>query len=157
MKTLITNNDVVALAFDGAEYVAPQSITAADIAAATARFITPIVGKPLFAAFCEGRYPDLPEEYVAPALAMGVRVTVQPSLNVRLTTAGLTAPSSTTSSPPSVEASAALANSLAKRLRYLCLRLSQHRDEGCEEYAEYDSDKNPLNRCCIYGGVVQVH
>ena len=157
MKTLITNNDVVALAFDGAEYVSPQSITPVDIAVATTRFIAPIVGSSLLEALGEGRYPTLLEEYVAPALAMGVRVVVQPSLNVRLTTAGLTAPNSSTTSAASTAASTEISRSIANRLRYLCHRLSDHLEYLAEEYAEYDSDSNPLKRCCIYGGVVQVH
>ena len=156
MKTLITNTQVVELAFDGSEYISPQSITTADITAATARFIAPIVGERLLAALEQNRYPTLLDEFVLPALAMGVRVLVQPSLNVRLTTTGLTAPSSPTTSAATDTVSKELFRSLVVRLRQLYRRLSDHLNANALQYEEYDAEANPLNRYDIYGGVVQI-
>ena len=55
MKTLITPEQVVALAYADGEYLPPEQITGADIAAAEERRIVPVVGRGLYGRLQIGR------------------------------------------------------------------------------------------------------
>ena len=48
MNTLITPAQAVALAFADGEYLAPESVTQSDIAAAEQRYIVPVIGRRLY-------------------------------------------------------------------------------------------------------------
>ena len=94
MKNIITNEEVIELAFGDGEYVSPDVVGDADIAAAAIHYIIPVVGAELYEEMLEGSHPTLRNDFVAPALAMAVRTMIQPSLNVRTGQAGLHIPSS---------------------------------------------------------------
>lgn len=73
MKTLITPAEAVTLAFGTGEYVAPEAIAEADIAAAERRYIVPVVGRKLHARLAEGGYAEFTAEYLAAPVALWTR------------------------------------------------------------------------------------
>ncbi len=156
MNTLITCEEVVRLAFTDGEYVSSDAISAADIAAAGHRYIEPVVGKSLYAMLPDGEYASLKTDYVAPALAMAVRVLVQRSLNVRSGQSGLTVPKGTWSAAASSDAADELQRSLRRRLRLLLERLSDHLAENAASYPEYDPSADAVKHCSLNGGFVQI-
>ena len=120
MKSLITPAQVVATAFGDSEYIAPEVIVEADIAAACHHYITPIIGPTLLEALLDGRYPALLDNYVAPALAFAVRCSIQPSLNVRTCEQGLSLPAGGGSASTTAAAEALVASLPATPSRKEC-------------------------------------
>lgn len=155
MKNLITNEQVITLAFGDGEYLSPEVILDSDIASAEARHILPVVGEKLYQALLDGSYPTLQEDFVAPALAMAVRVAVQPSLNVRTSQTGLHISSSLRGDGATKTAMLTLQRSLRQRRQALLRRLSNHLASHAVEYAEYSPDDDAMQRCSIDGGYVQ--
>ena len=94
MKNLITNEQVISLAFGDGEYLSPEVVLDSDIASATEQYIIPVVGAQLCEEMLNGAQRTLLNDYVAPALAMAVRTMIQPALNVRTGQGGLYIPSS---------------------------------------------------------------
>ena len=154
IKCLITPHEVVRLAFGDGEYIAEETVTMADIAAAEFSHIRPIVGEALYKRMLENGYAELVEEYVAPALAMAVRVMIQPALNVRTGQGGLVMPSTAHASAATTAASEALLGSLRQRRQRLIARLSHHLKENAEKYIEYDAANDITNKCRIDGGFI---
>lgn len=99
MKTLITPAEAVTLAFGTGEYVAPEAIAEADIAAAERRYIVPVVGRKLHARLAEGGYAEFTAEYLAAPVALWTRVLVQPRLDVHSGQCGTVARTPTVPSP----------------------------------------------------------
>lgn len=157
MKTMITPGQVVALAFADGEYIAPEAILAADIAAAEHRYIEPVAGSALCRALAAGRYAALLADYVAPALAMGVRTMVQRALNVRTGQMGLALPDCSGSQTAMQSAAAELQRSLVQRRRALLARLSDYLSAHTTEFPEYDASQDAMKRCTIDGGIVQIY
>ena len=54
MNTLITPAQAVALAFADGEYLAPESVTQSDIAAAEQRYLVPVIGRLLYEKLLSG-------------------------------------------------------------------------------------------------------
>lgn len=157
MKTLITKEMVVELAFGDGEYLSAEAIGEADIAIAEDRYLRPVVGEGMLAALSEGRYPSLMEEYVAPALAMAVRTLIQPALNVRTGQCGLSISSTYRSDSSTKSATIVLMRSLEGRRKALFERLSNHLKTNVAEYVEYDLSRDAKQNCSIYGGIVQIY
>ena len=157
MKSLITSEKVISLAFGDGEYLPPEAIGTADIVAAERRHILPIVGQELYDRLHEGAYPDLVEEYVAPALAMAVRVMVQPALNVRTGQAGLVMPSTSHAVAAHTEATRALQRSLRARRQVMLRRLSDYLKTCRATLPEYDAAHDIMQHVNIDGNIVQIH
>ena len=126
MKTIIDQSLVLALAFGEAEHLSHQVVGSADIIVATERYITPILGQKLTDALVEGKYSDLAEEYVAPALAFAVRLVIQPAINLRMGDSGLVAPKGEAMESPDSDAVRQLQRSLRMRAKQLLRRLSDY-------------------------------
>ncbi len=162
MKTLITPADVIALAFAEGEYLPPDSVTAADIAAAEHRYMEPIAGRALMDALAEGSYAELMADYVAPALAMSVRTAIQRAINVRTGAHGLSVAGQGAAYTVARTAADELQVSLRARARALRRRLSDHlalaAAGGVEgvAYPEYDPAADAMQKCSIDGGFVQI-
>ena len=156
MKTLITAAQVVAQAFGDGEYLAPEVVGEADIAAAEHVWIEPVVGARLYAKLLEGEYASLVEEYVAPALAMAVRVVLQPALNERTGQTGLVIPSTPYAETASAASATALMASLRRRRQMLLRRLSDHLSNNDTLYPEYDAVGDVVKHCYRDGGFIQV-
>ena len=56
MNTLITPAQAVALAFADGEYLAPESVTQRDIAAAEQRYLVPVIGRLLYEKHLSGSH-----------------------------------------------------------------------------------------------------
>ena len=150
MKNLITTDRVIELAFGGDERAHRELITECDIAEAEERYVRPVLGERLYEVLHSGEYEELVEEYVAPAIAAWCRYVVEPLLVHRCRECG----------EVSVADNARLdtvMHSLARRAQTLTRRLSRHLNAHAAEYEEYISKSNPLNRCFIYGNIVQVY
>ncbi|MEG2613231.1 MAG: hypothetical protein RR971_07060, partial [Alistipes sp.] len=78
MKTLITPAQVVALAFADGEFITEQSITQADIVAAEERYIVPVVGRKLYVQLLAGSRAEFVTDYLAAAVALFTRASLQP-------------------------------------------------------------------------------
>ena len=156
MKNLITNEQVISLAFGDGEYLSPEVILDSDIALAEDRYIVPVVGAELHQALLDGSYPTLLDDFVAPALAMAVRTIVQPALNVRTGPAGLQISSSLRADSSTKTAMQSLQKSLRLRRQALLRRLSNHLKNHASEFAEYDPNGDAMQKCSIDGGYIQV-
>ena len=64
MNTLITPAQAVALAFADGEYLAPESVTQSDIAAAEQRYIVPVIGRRLYEKLLAGSHASFTTEYI---------------------------------------------------------------------------------------------
>ena len=156
MQTLITPAQVVALAFADGEYISPEALLEADIAAASHSYIEPVAGRALCDALVAGRYPELLADYVAPALAMAVRTLLQRALNVRTGQMGLVVPDISGAQAAVQSAAAELQRSLTERRRLLLGRLSDYLAANEEQFPEYDASHDAMRKCRIYGGFVQI-
>ena len=156
MRTVITPEQTVALAFGEGNYLSADIISSADIAAAQHRYIVPIVGEELLDMILDGDYSELVGEYVAPALAYATRLIVQPAINLRMGDSGLVAPRGEAMESPDESAVEALMGSLKIRTRQLLKRLSAFLNQNSEDFPEYKPESNVLNRCSIDGGFVQI-
>ncbi len=155
MKNVITNEEVISLAFGDGEYLSPDVLLDSDIDSAAHRYIIPIVGAEFYEEMLEGSHSALVADYVAPALAMAVRTLIQPALNVRTGQAGLFIPSSSRSDTATVGTINSFHKSLRLRREVLLKRLSDHLCSHASEYPSYDVSRDIMQRCSISGGYVQ--
>lgn len=156
MNNIITPAEAVRLAFTDGEYVSPEVIGEADIEAAVRRRLEPVAGRALCEALRGGAYPDFVRDYAAPALALCVRVMVQPRLNTATGQTGLAVPAGTNRKAADAEARAELSRALRVRAREAVRRMSDYLDEHADAMPEYDPEHNILKRCCCDGGFVQI-
>lgn len=156
MKNVITNEQVISLAFGDGEYISPEVILDSDIALAADRHIIPVVGKELYKEMLNGSQSALLKDYVAPALAMAVRTIIQPALNVRTGQAGLSISSSLRSDSSTKSAINTLQRSLRNRRQALLRRLSNYLKNHASEFPSYEVSRDAMQRCSIDGGYVQM-
>ena len=156
MKNLITNEQVISLAFGDGEYLSSEVILDADIAMAEERYILPVVGAELRKALLKGTYKTLLDDFVAPALAMSVRTMIQPALNVRTGQAGLQISSSLRADSSTKTAMQTLQKSLRLRRQALLRLLSNYFKNHASEFPEYNPSDDALQKCSISGGYVQM-
>lgn len=155
MKNLITNEQVIKLAFGDGEFLSPDVVLDSDIASATHRYIIPVVGAELCEAMLGGSHKTLLDDFVAPALAMAVRTMIQPALNVRTGQGGLHIPSSARADTSTKGVTNALHKSLRMRRQALLRRLSDHLKAHASEFAEYDADNDVMQKWRMDGGYLQ--
>lgn len=156
MKNLITNEQVISLAFGDGEYLSPEVVLDSDIVAAAEKYILPVVGAELYEEMVDGSHRSLVDNFVAPALAMAVRTMIQPALNVRTGQTGLHISSSMRADTSTKSAAQMLQKSLYARRQVLLKRLSNHLKRHASEFASYNPEKDVLQRCSINGGYVQI-
>jgi hypothetical protein len=151
MNTLITAERAYALAFSSEEPYSPSAITETDIAEAESRYLMPILGEELYNTL--DSHNRLKTEYVEPMVAAWVRYIVEPHLAMRCC-------------PCYAEGRVTEAvnqhrervmRALREKAVALTRRLSDHLNAHSADYAEYNPETNPLNRCFIYGNIVQVY
>lgn len=155
MKILITPDRVLAIAFADGEWLPPGSVPEPLIGAAAERHLLPVTGRALYEKLLDGEYPDLTERYAAPALALHVRLMLQPLLDIRTGRYGTTAPSSGTWKPAPDSSVRRLDRALRRQAAAHLRRLSRHLDAHCADYPEYEPEKNILHRCTIHGDLIQ--
>ena len=156
MKNLITNEQVISLAFGDGEYLSPEVILDSDIALAEDRYIVPVVGAELYEEMLDGSHPTLRNDFVAPALAMAVRTMIQPALNVCTGQAGLRISSSLRADSSTKSAMEMLQKSLRLRRQILLKRLSNYLKAHASQFPTYDAESDILQHCTIDGGYIQI-
>ena len=156
MRTVITPEQVVSIAFGEGNYLSANIVSSADIVAAQDRYLIPIMGQTLLEAVLDGDYEDFMANYVAPAAAFATRLRVQPAINLKLGDSGLVAPRGDAVETPLQSAVDALMLSLRMRTRQLLKRLSNYLNSNEHSFSEYRKEYNILNRCSIDGGFVQI-
>ncbi len=156
MKNLITNEQVISLAFGDGEYLAAEVVLDSDIASAAEQYILPVVGTKLYEEMVNGSQKSLLDDYVAPALAMAVRTMIQPALNVRTGQGGLYIPSSARSDTSIRSTSQALQRSLCRRRQALLRRLSNYLKRNASKFPSYNASHDAMQKCSINGGYVQM-
>ena len=157
MKNLITNEQVISLAFGDGEYLSSEVVLDSDIASATTRYLIPVVGTELYEEMLNGSHRPLVEEFVAPALAMAVRTIIQPALNVHTGQGGLYIPSSARSDTSIRTTTQALQKSLVRRRQALLRRLSNYLKDNASEFPSYKASNDAMQKCRIDGGYVQMY
>ena len=150
MKTLITAERAYALAFSTEESYSASAITESDIAEAESRYLIPIVGEELYNAMA--KYSTLKSEYVEPMVAAWVRYIVEPHLAMRCCTCY--AEGRVTEAVN--DHTERVMRALREKAVALTRRLSDHLNSHSVDYVEYTPKTNPLNRCFIYGNIVQI-
>lgn len=156
MKTLITPSQAHRLSFGEGEYLPPGSIAEADIAAAEARYIVPVIGSALYARLLAGDYPELVSDHLAAPLALFTRAAIQPRLDIRTQPGGAAAPYTDYGRPADAEARRRQRRSLVVEARSLLRRAARHLSDNRERYPEYDPEEDILNRCSLDGNLVQI-
>ena len=151
MKTLITAERVYALAFSTEEPYSASVITDTDIAEAESRYLMPVVGEELYNVVA--KYSTLKSEYVEPMVAAWVRYIVEPHLAARCCTCY--AEGRVTEAVN--DHTERVMRALREKAVALTRRLSDHLNSHSVDYVEYNPKTNPLNRCFIYGNIVQVY
>ena len=156
MKTLLTSEQAAALAFAGGEYVAPEAIPDATLAAVQERYVKPVTGEALLGALLEGSYEELRDTYVVPAAAAWLRVMLLPRMNLQTGGCGLAAVARQGwQAAGGTTVTEALKQARAEA-RTLLARLSDHLEQHAARYPEYRPADNILNRCRIHGDLVQI-
>ena len=156
MSELISQAEVVALAFSDGEYLSPDVIGVADIKAVVSKWIKPVVGQALLCAVEDGEYGEFAEKYLKPTIAAFVRCVVQPRLNAVTGQAGLAMPVGSYHKAADEEARRELLRSLLRRATALRIEMSDYLEANADKIVEYDPKENVLNRCRCYGGFVQI-
>lgn len=152
MKTLISAEKAYSLAFSGEEAYNASVILPSDIAEVESRHLMPIVGLDMYNAMRIGEYGELVEEYVAPMVAAWVRYVVEPHLASRCclyhdeqrVTEAMN------------ESAQRVPRALRDKAVTLTRRLVDQLNSNGNIYVEYNPETNPLNRCFIYGDIIQV-
>ncbi len=157
MQRLITPERVIQEAFLKGEYLPQERIPQGLILVAEERFLRPILGQSLYRALLEGEYVAFRESYVEPPLAYAVKLLLLPELRIRVGACGVAEPSAEGWESVSEEGYRALCSALKGELATLLHRLERALSEGVQrgELAAYNPRENILNRCRIYGGLVQ--
>lgn len=142
----------MSLAFASEEPYDASIITTLDIVEAESKFLIPIVGERLYDAMAAGKYANLVEEYAKPMVAAWVRYLIEPLIATRLCHIHGDGNITEAENDHSQRAQQALHTKAITLTR----RLSTHLNSNCNVYAEYNPNLNPLNRCFIYGNLIQV-
>lgn len=156
MNTLITPLQVLKLAFGDGEYLPPETITEADIAAAEQRHVVPVIGRRLYEKLLDDSYAGFRDAYLAAPTALFTRAVLQPRLDIRTGQCGTTAPKTACGQPAGDTARRSQQRALRAEARTLLLRAAEHLRAHREEFPEYDFENDILRHCTTHGGFVQI-
>lgn len=151
MQRLITPSDVLRLAYSSEELLTSSIILDIDIIEAEQNHILPILGEGLMARLGNGEYQELMSEYVAPALAMWTRYNVELVAHHRSAMCHNERPTTADN-----ERLRTTLRALRNKASTLTRRLSDHLNANGDDYPDYKAENNPLNRCFIYGDIIQI-
>lgn len=151
MRTIVTPQEVVSLAFVDEGLVTVSKISLTDIAVAESRYLLPLVGEALYDKLLNGEYTSLRDDYVKPMVALWARYVAEPLLEERL--GGGYGDRYTEAD---VEAREVVVVRLRRTASALSRRLSDYLNSHSDEFSEYNPVDNPLNHCVIDGGIVQI-
>jgi hypothetical protein len=151
MKRLITPDDVLRLAYSSSELLPSTIVLDVDIIEAECRHVAPVLGKELVERLEAGEYEALMNNYVAPAIALWTRYGVEQVAYHRSAACHDERPTAADN-----ERLRTTLRALSEKASTLTRRLSDHLNAHGDDYPEYDPIKNPLNRCFIYGNIVEI-
>lgn len=158
IKTLITPQEVLKLAFTAGEYLPDSALSLSQIAAAEERSIRPLVGQRLFAELLEGEHETLCDDYIKPLAAHCVKALMLPQLQLRTGACGVVSGEGGAWKSASQEAIVVARTALKQEIGALSGRLHREleRLHTAGELAAYEPEASIRNRCRIYGGLVQI-
>lgn len=154
--TLITPQQAVRRAFGDGEYLPAGVIAEADVAAAEQRYVVPVIGRTLYEKLLTGAEADFTRAYLADAVALFTRLTVQPRLDIRTGRCGTMAPKTDWGQPAGDAALCRLRKSLRREAMTLLRRAADYLATHAAEFPEYDPRQDLSNRCSTDGGLVQI-
>lgn len=154
MKLLITPAEIAEMAFGGVENVASGALGEGTIASAQNRYVKPVLGAGLYAALEQGRYPELLDEWIKPALAQFVKFTVLPSLSAQIGTLGVVMYEGVGFTPADKEAVKLLLRRVRTDAESLLAAAVDHIESVPAKYPEYVENENVKNRVSMIGGVM---
>lgn len=152
MKTIVTPEEVISIAFSSDYVITASKIMPLDILVAESRFLMPIVGEPLYQKLLEGDYPQFVADYVAPQVAAWTRYLVEPLLGERCDY-----DRSRDYSEADFEMNRLLLNRLKSTAQALSRRMTDYLNANATAMPEYNAEANPMNHCVIYGDIIQVY
>ncbi len=158
MKTILTPQQVLNLAFAAGEYLPPDALSEPLIVAAEERYVRPLVGRSLYEKLLDGAYEEFSVHYVKPLAAVGVKRLLLPQLRLRACAGGVVTPKGEGWQSASEESFATADRALRSEIETLSRRLDAElrrlHAEGALE--EYDPKENIRNRCRNHGGLLQI-
>ena len=156
MNTLITPVQVVRLAFAPDDCLPPEAVAPADIAAAEARYVVPVLGQALHQRLLQAQDRTFVDDYLAAPVALFTRALIQPRLDIRSGRTGTTAPKSDHAAPAGDAARRALRSTLLTEARALLRRAVERIEADPAAFPEYAAGANILKRCSLDGKLVQI-
>lgn len=154
-RTLMTPALVAAIAYGDTDRAADEAPSEELILLVSEERLVPVIGRALYDSLLEGRYADLMDEYVAPALAYGVRLRTLAADNVRCSRFGTLAPRPEGWTEAGSQALNAVRAEVRRRASGFLRRLSEYLAAHGDEVPEYDARNDVLNRCRIDGDFIQ--
>ncbi|MFR9603324.1 MAG: hypothetical protein SNG02_05575 [Rikenellaceae bacterium] len=129
--SIIEPQEVRLIAFSDVASVPTEMISGPNIEYAISRFVAPVTGHELLAAMSRGEYDELRVKFVQSAIAFYVRyISAYDGEDTAL--------------------------KVLTRARHYLKQLSHHLEVNSSSYGEYNGAENILNRCKIYGDLVQI-
>ncbi len=154
MNLLISQQQVAELAFRAPDFIAPEAIPESTILAAQQKFIKPVFGDLYDAMLTRTTLAEFTSEYVAPPLALYVKMLMLPSLAVQSGAAGVVEVTGKNLARVSDERLRAAIARLRGDAAALIRRAVEHVEADPTRFPEYDPRENILNRVSTEGGVI---
>lgn len=151
MNSLITPQEVTLIAFSPTEQINPSSIIESKIIASEEKYIRPVLGN-LVDALKEGKYPELLNNYIKPALAYYVRYSIIPDLSLKLNSIGAQTAFTTHSNAATDRQRCEMRMQAKDDADALLSKALRHIAEG--EYPEYNPVENIRNKVIMNGGLI---
>lgn len=153
MKTIMTVAEVEQIAFG--DVALPEGcLSERDVQVAQLRYLAPSLGEEMYAAVLAGRYTELADEWLKPALALFVKAAVLPSLALRVGAAGVVRYGGETFDAAAAEDVAAWSRRVRCDANTLLDAARRQMAADPEAYPEYDPQGDVRCRTSIAGGVV---
>ncbi|MDR2912443.1 MAG: hypothetical protein LBV38_03985 [Alistipes sp.] len=154
MELIISPAKVAESAFRAPDLVPSDAVSEAVILAAQQKFVRPVLGAALYEAVCRGQYPTLTEEYLAPPLALYVKLLMLPALAVQSGVAGVVEATSRNFARAGDSKIYEARRRLRGDARALMMRAVEHIESLAGAYPEYSPRENVMRRVSTEGGVI---
>lgn len=152
MKPLISQQEVLTLAFSAFDHATADLINEMKIIAAQERHIRPVFGK-LYEAMSDGKYEAFIAEYIKPALAFYVRHSALPDICVKVGNNGSQIPYTAHSNAASDKQREALRSQAMDDANSLLNIAIRHVEENQSLFPEYVKTDNAKNKGVMNGGI----
>ncbi|MCC8018941.1 MAG: hypothetical protein LIO85_04125 [Rikenellaceae bacterium] len=147
-QLLTTPDEVITLAFPGQTGLTAAAFPASAILTSQEKFLKPVLNG-LYPELVNGRYADLCEDYIKPALAHFARYTAIPQLACSVGDLGITTVRSDYLSACPEDRLKMLRRAARAEAAALLRRAVEHIEENADSFPEYDPKLNVLNRVSI--------